>query len=118
MQNLTEQEVIDYARRWHNIPPEYAKNWFQYWNDRHWITTTGKLILNWRVKFDWWAFDNRNKLIASESSPTPAEMRRRELERQHEEREKQQRAYEAELADPEAQAEIAAIQERLLNQFH
>lgn len=114
MQNLTEQQVIDYARQRHNIPPAYAKNWFKYWTEHNWITTTGKLILNWKVKFDWWVLDNKDKLILTESPPPPAEMRRRELQRQHEERERQERIYQQEMADPEAQAEIAAIQERLL----
>ena len=116
MQKITEQDVIDYALKEHNIQSAYARNWFQYWNSRNWITTTGRAILNWRVKFDWWALDNKDRLILSESPPVPtaSEIRARQLQRQHEERERQERIYEQEMADPEAQAQIAAIQERLL----
>ena len=120
MQKITEQDVIDYALKEHHVPSAYAKNWFQYWTKRNWITTTGRAILNWRVKFDWWVLDNKSRLILTESSPEPptaAEIRARQLQRQHEERERQERIYQQELADPNAQAEIAAIQARLLHQF-
>ena len=90
MQNVTEQEVIDYAREKHHIPSAFAKNWFKYWTSRNWITTNGKAILNWHVKFDWWVLDHKDQLILSAAPPpppTPAEMRQRELQRQRQERE-------------------------------
>ena len=118
MQNVTEQDVINYAWEKHHIPSAYAKNWFQFWTSCNWISpTTNKAVFDWKVKFDWWVLDNKDKLILTESPPTPAEMRRRQLQRQHDERERQERIYQQELADPNAQAEIAAIQARLLNQF-
>ena len=123
MQNVTEQEVIDYAREKHHLPSAFAKNWFDYWTRHNWITTNGKAILNWRVKFDWWALDHKSSLILTEATPPPparpsaAEIRALQLQRQHEERERAERLYRAQQADPAAQAEIAAIQERLFRRF-
>lgn len=121
MQNITLQDVIDYARDKHHIPSAYAENWFNYWTSRHWITTNGKAILNWKVKFDWWVLDHKDQLIltaAPPPPPTPAELRQRELQRQHEEREEAERIYLAEQADPTTRAEIEAIQERIFRRFH
>lgn len=117
MQNITEQDVINYAQERHHIPAAYAKNWYKFWTERNWITTTGKAILNWQTKFDWWVLDHKDKLILSQApvaSPTPAEIYAQQLQRQREERERNERAYQAELNDPAAQAQIAAIQQRLL----
>lgn len=118
MQNITVQDVINYARDKHRVPSAFAENWFNYWTSRNWITTNGKAILNWQVKFDWWVLDHKDKLILTESAPapqppTPAELHRRDLQRQRAEREKAERLYQAEKNDPVIQAEIAAIQERL-----
>lgn len=120
MQNVNEQDVITYAWERHRIPSAYAKNWFQYWSSRHWITTNGRAILDWRVKFDWWVLDHKDHLILSETptpKPTPAERYAMELQRQREEREKAEQRYLAEQNDQVAQAEIAAIQERLGRMF-
>lgn len=121
MQNVNEQDIITYdAWERHRIPSAYAKNWFQYWSSRHWITTNGRAILDWRVKFDWWVLDHKDHLILSETlvpQPTPAEIHARELQRQREERETAEQQCQAEQNDPVAQAEIAAIQERLGRMF-
>lgn len=120
MQNVTEQDVIDYARDRHHIPSTFAKNWFQYWSSRNWITTNGKPILNWHVKFDWWVLDHKDQLIltvAPPPPPSPAEIRSYELQRLHAERERDERIYEAEQSNPAIVAEIEAIQQRLFRRF-
>ncbi len=63
MESVKLEDVIRYARQRHGIPAAYATSFYDYWTERNWISTTGKIIFNWRVKFDWWVLDNKDKLI-------------------------------------------------------
>lgn len=121
MNNLTEQDVIDYAREKHNIPAAYAKNWYQYWSGRNWITTNGKIIFDWRGKFDWWVLDHKHLFIIPTKASSPAtkaaELYQLQLQQEQEKRERDERIIQQERADPVIRANIEAIQQRIMQKL-
>lgn len=92
MQQVNLETVIRYARERHGIPASYARTFYNYWTERGWVNSRGRIIYNWQTKFDWWAQDHKNRLIITPNDRNEMirqeEIQRKELQRQKRDQEK------------------------------